>query len=128
MNETRIHYPEVVSVAGWFVLGTLAAFGLLSVLWALLGWLLPGDRGCALVCWGIPDEGTLARLGWLRSLGLLHCPLLVVAEEGQAIPPGTEICSGEALLSRLEWERNRFHGTGNGDYTGCHQCGGISEL
>ena len=35
---------------GWYVLlGTLAAYGALSALWAALGWLLPGLRGCALV-------------------------------------------------------------------------------
>ena len=31
---------------GWYVLlGTLAAYGALSALWAALGWLLPGLRG-----------------------------------------------------------------------------------
>ena len=117
-----------MDLAGYFVVGALCAFGLLSALWAVLGWLLPGGKGCALVCWGMPDEEILARAAWLRSLGLLECPLIVVTVKGEAVLPGTEICAGEELLSRLEWERKRFHGTGNGDHTGRGQCRGISEL
>lgn len=115
-------------MAGYVILGTLAAFGLLSVLWALLGWLLPGGKGCALVCYGLPDEEILTRFRWLRSTGLLNCPLLVVAQDPGSFREETEICSGEELLSRLEWERNRFNGTGNGDHPGCHQRRGVSEL
>ena len=105
----------------------LAAFGTLCALWTMFGWLLPGGRGCALVCWGIPDEGILARYRWLRNLGLLACPLIVIAEDG---PEGkdAEICSGEDLLFRLEMERKRFDGTGNGDHSGHHQHGGVPEL
>lgn len=115
-------------MAGYILLGTLAAFGAFSVLWALLGWLLPSGRGCALVCFGMPDEGILSRYRWLRDLGLLNVPLLIVAEEGGTEHRGTEICSGEELLPRLEWERNRFDGTGNGDHSGRHQRRGVSEL
>lgn len=113
---------------GYFVIGMLAAFGALSAFWALLGWLLPGGKGSALVCYGMPDEEILTRSKWLRGAGLLNVPLLIVAEETGSSYPGTEICSGEELLSRLEWERNRFNGTGNGDHTGRHQRRGISEL
>lgn len=115
-------------MVGYIILGTLAAFGLLSALWALFGWLLPGCKGCALVCYGLPDEGTIARTAWLRSLGLLECPLLIVAEAVQNQPAGTEICSPEELLPRLERERNEVHGTGNGDHSGRHQRRDISEL
>ena len=111
-----------------FVVGTLCAFGALSAVWALLGWVLPGPKGCVLVCFGAPDEAILAKSKWLRGLGLLDCPLLVVAEPGTRVPDGTEICGREELLSRLEWERNRFDGTGNGDHTGRDQRGGLSEL
>ncbi len=112
----------------WYgILGVLAAFGMFSALWAAFGWLLPKDKGCVLVCWGQPDEGTRAWIGWLRGLGLLDAPLLVIseAEDGRE---DWEICTGEALLSRLEWEKNRFDGTGNGDHSGNHQCGGVPEL
>ncbi|MBQ8833959.1 MAG: hypothetical protein IJ001_03445 [Oscillospiraceae bacterium] len=114
---------------GYVILGMLAAFGLLSILWAVLGWLLPSGRGCAVVCFGYPDEGIVSRCRWLRSLGLLSVPLIAVTDE-KIQPNGceTEICSPGELLARLEWERNRDHGTGNGDPAGCHQCGGIPEL
>ncbi len=113
---------------GYVILGTLAAFGCFSALWALLGWLLPDGKGCALVCYGAPDEGILARAKWLNSLGLLNVPLLAVSETGEGIPPGTEKCSREDLLPRLEWERKRVDGTGNGDHPGRHQRRGVSEL
>ena len=114
-------------MAGYVILGTLAAFGLFCVIWTAFGWLLPGLKGCAVVCVGMPSEGMLYRIKWLQGMGLLSCPLLSVAQLGQS-SPDLEICSGEMLLSRLEWERKRFDGTGNGDYSGHHQCGGVSEL
>lgn len=106
-------------------MGALAAFGMLSALWALLGWLLPSGRGCALVCYGRADIGIISRWKWLQGLGLLRCPLIAVTEERCE---ETEICAGEDLLSRLEMERNRFHGTGNGNPAGRNQRRGISEL
>lgn len=114
-------------MAGYVILGTLAAFGALCAAWAAFGWLLPGLKGCMLVCLGAPDEEILAKYKVLNGLGLLDCPLLVVAEEG-VCGSDTEICSREELLSRLEWERKRFDGTGNGDHSGHHQRGGVSEL
>ena len=113
---------------GYFVVGTLAAFGFFCVLWALLGWLLPGGKGSALVCYGTPDEEILNRSKWLKDMGLLDVPLLIVAEETEVTYPGTEICSREELLPRLERERNRYHGTGDGDHSGRHQRRGVSEL
>jgi hypothetical protein len=113
-----------MGMAGYIILGLLAAFGLLSALWAAFGWLLPGDGGWVVVRYGIPRPEQLARIRWLKSMGVLSCPVLIVAE-AETAEADTEICSGEALLSRLEWERNRFDGTGNGDYPGHHQCGGV---
>ena len=117
-------------MAGMIILGTLAAFGCLSLLWVLLGWLLPGGRGAALVCVGVPDVGVLSRVRWLHSLGLLQLPLLVVteAEVPEAMWDGMEYCSGEGLLARLEQERMDGYGTGNGDPAGHRGCGGLSEL
>ena len=116
-------------MAGYVILGGLAAFGLLSILWAALGWLLPGGRGMALVCVGEPDAGILARYKWLRSLGLMACPLIAAAEDATPVPyDGVEICEPENLLSRLELERVQIDGTGNGDPPGRHQRRGVSEL
>lgn len=113
---------------GYVIVGMLAAFGALSVLWAMLGWLLPGGKGCALVCCGAPDVGILARAKWLKSLGLLNIPLLAVMEADGIVYPGTEICSREELLPRLEQERRQGNGTGDADHPGCSQCRGVSEL
>ncbi len=107
---------------GWVILGTLAAFGALCALWAVFGCFLAKDKDLYLVCRGKPGEETLAYLNWLRGLGILRCPL-IVAEE-----PEMKICDGEGLLSPLEWEKNRFNGTGDGDHSGHHQRGGVPEL
>ena len=114
-------------MVGEMILAFFAAYGLFSTIWAMLGWLLPDGRGCALVCIGLPDEGILSRIRWLRGTGLLRVPVICVAEEEDG-RDDLEICSREQLLSRLEWEKRRFDGTGNGDYTGNHQRRGISEL
>ena len=110
------------------LLGALAAFGALCVLWACLGWLLPGGKGCALVCWGAPEEEIYIRYKWLKGAGWLDVPLLIITEAQGLVYPDAEICSGEELLSRLEWERNRYHGTGNGNSSGCGQRRDFSEL
>ena len=112
---------------GTVLLGTLAAWGLLCALWAAFGWLLPGLKGFVLVSFGLPPGEAAARYKWLKSLGLLDCPLQIVAEDAQ-VGPDMERCAGEELLARLEMERKRFDGTGNGDHSGHHQRGGVSEL
>ena len=129
-TPSGIYCPEVEKMAGYVVFGALAAFGLLSLLWTMLGWLLPSGKGCAVVCFGCPDEGIRARYRWLKGMGFFAGPLIAVTEEEitrQACCE-TEICSPGELLARLEWERNRFDGTGNGDPSGCHQRRGVSEL
>ena len=117
-------------MAGYVWIGVLAAFGLLSVLWAVLGWLLPGGRGCAVVCVDAPDEGILSRYCWLRDLGLLRCPLLILSEqEGEYRHiQGLETVSPEELISRLKEERYGNDGTGNGDSSGRCRRRGVSEL
>ena len=96
---------------GWYVLlGALAAYGALSALWAALGWLLPGMKGCVLVYLGRPGESICRRYRWLRGLGLMDCPLLAVTEEAET--EEIEVCGPENLLSRLAWEAERFGGTG----------------
>lgn len=110
----------------YFVIGTLAAFGAYCAIWTLLGWLLPKAEGCAIVFWKPPEEESLARLKWLRDMGFLDLPVIVIGRESPC--PETENCSREELLSGLERERKQVHGTGNGDHTGRHQRGGVSEL
>jgi len=115
-------------MAGCFLLGTLAAFGALSLLWALFGWLLPAASGCAVVFYGAAEGEIFTVFKWLRSLGLLKCPVLVVTEEALSGLPDVEYCTGEELLPRLKEERNRYYGTGTADPAGHSQCRGISEL
>lgn len=117
-------------MAGMVFLGAMAAFGLLSLLWVLLGWLLPTGRGGVIVWMGKPDDGIRIRMKWLQSLGFLRLPLLAVTEQALDTLPdeNIEYCSLEQLCSRLEQERESFHGTGNGDSSGNHWGGGLPEL
>lgn len=110
----------------WVILALLAAYGLLSVLWVLFGWLLPRGRGCAVCCFGMPDEGILWRYRWIQAMGLWQIPLLVIPETDGEADIRMELCSREDLVLRLEQERK--HGTGNGDHTGRGQRRGLSEL
>jgi hypothetical protein len=64
----------------WYVLlGLLAAFGLLCILWALFGFLLPGCSRCTIVLLCKPEREAplLRRLLWLRELGVLRCGILL---------------------------------------------------
>ena len=115
-------------MVGYSILGMLAAFGVVSLLWAAFGWLLREEQGWILVRFGMPEKEILTKFKLLRGLGILEVPLVAVAEQPVQGPAEIEICSREDLLSRLEWERKRFDRTGNGDYPGRHQCRGISEL
>lgn len=116
-------------MAGYVVLGMLAAFGFLCALWAMLGWLIPRGEGVCMIC---PEEGLslVRRLLWLREVGLLNCPLMVsdtglsAEEKAWLISHGIEICGPKGP----ELERNQIDGTGNGDPTGRHQRCGVSEL
>jgi hypothetical protein len=92
-------------MAGYICIGTLAAFGLLSMLWCLFGWLLPSGKNGVLICIG--DPVFLHRFLWLRSLGLLRCPLRVPEgdfsqkQRDELSERGVEICSRERLLSEI---------------------------
>ena len=110
-------------MATMIVLTVLAAFGAVSVLWALFGFLLPGQRGTAMVyLWREPGKGELAlrNYGWLRDWGLIRGPLLLIdcgmteEERTRLIKgrQGIEICTLEELPSRLEQEREKLGGTG----------------
>jgi hypothetical protein len=92
-------------MAGYICIGVLAAFGLLSMLWCLFGWLLPSGKNGVLICIG--DPVFLHRFLWLRSLGLLRCPLRVPEgdfsqkQRDELSERGVEICSRERLLSEI---------------------------
>ena len=92
-------------MAGYICIGGLAAFGLLSMLWCLFGWLLPSGKNGVLICIGAPVF--LHRFLWLRSLGLLRCPLRVPEgdfsqkQRDELSERGVEICSRERLLSEI---------------------------
>lgn len=92
-------------MAGYICIGGLAAFGLLSMLWCLFGWLLPSGKKGVLICIG--DPVFLHRFLWLRSLGLLRCPLRIPEgdysqkQRDELLERGVEICSRERLLSEI---------------------------
>lgn len=97
-------------MAGYVILGTMAAIGALSVLWALFGWLLPGGEEAAVVFPVRPGDGELSPAGrylWLRSLGLLNCPLVAVdlglsdRERQWLEDQKIEICSPAELAAGL---------------------------
>lgn len=101
------------------VMGVLAAFGFICVLWALAGWLLPGGLGSAAVCLchpGLKELSAVRRLCWLRDVGLYRGAIFLVdcgiSETEQKyltqIGHGVEICSLEELSFRLEKERKRL--------------------
>ncbi len=68
-------------MAGYAVAAFFAAAGVLSVLWAVFGWLLPVCREGILIYRGSPGPwGFIPVYLWMRSMGLVRCPMLVVAE------------------------------------------------
>ncbi len=89
-------------MAGYVCIGALAAFGLLSALWCLFGFLVPAGEKGMLICTG--DDTFVHRYVWLRSLGLIRCPLRIPdrdfteAERARLTEQGVEICSREDLL------------------------------
>jgi len=120
-------------------IGVLAAFGLLCMLWSLFGWLIPGSRGGVLLCLGVAgltEDAFFHRICFLRDLGLLRLPLIIV--DSQLEEPERkklahtygeiELCSWEELPQLLELERREIDGAGNGNYPGCDQRRGVSEL
>ena len=125
---------------GWILCAAVvSAFGFLCMLWALLGWQLPGENEGLLLCFGtegFSERGFFRRYLFLRDLGLLECPLIVV-DQGLKEPErrkleqlcrGIEVCSPEEFSELLELERDRIDRTGNGDHSGRDQRHCFSEL
>ena len=116
-------------MALYVLLGMLAAFGALAAVWTVWVFFLPKDTGCILICVGQPQLGFVTRWKWLAGCGLLRCPMIAVTDEELLYrSENIEQCSWETLASRLEMERKRIDGTGNGNRTGRHQRRDLSEL
>ena len=107
-------------MATWIVLGVLAAFGALSVLWALFGFLLPGQCGAVTVCLCRGDgaeEPLIRRHRWLRDMGLIREPLILLdgglteEEKRRLTRQGLMICDMAELSARLEQEREKLDRT-----------------
>ena len=103
------------------VLTVLGAFGLLCALWILFGFLLPGQRGAAVVflCHGeAGEEAVLRRYLWLYNSGLVRCPLLLVdcglsrKERTRLEHSPIILCTPEELQDKLEQERMHLGRTG----------------
>lgn len=98
----------------YFLIGTLAAFGFLSILWILYGCLLGSARGGVLVCLcnGSRETELLLRYSQLRGAGLLRCPLIFVdstlTDREQQIlmhrHPGVCFCTRAGLDAQIEME------------------------
>ena len=97
-------------VAGYIVLGMLAAFGLVSALWTLYGFLLPAERGGGLYAParpGVTEDSFARRYLWLRELGLLREELTMVdfgisdAERDWLAERGVTVCTSEKLVERM---------------------------
>lgn len=95
-------------MAGYICFGALAAFGLLSVLWVLFGWLLPGSGEGWILFPGKPGKlHFVTRYLWLKGLGLVSCPLILMdlgltEQERQWLSSKEiEIYSRDEVLSRL---------------------------
>ena len=117
-----------MALAGYILVGMLSAFGAMGIFWVCLGWLLPGGKGCALVCLGEADPGIVSRYCWLRDMGFLHCPMIVLSDRESDYRQICETIRPEELPSRLQKERCGADGTGNGDSSGRCERRGISEL
>lgn len=67
----------------WIVSGVLSAFGIVSFLAVLKGWLFSRHGDGMIVCFGPPVEKTLMamQLYRLKSMGLLHGRIFVSGEE-----------------------------------------------
>lgn len=119
-------------MAGYVIIGALAAFGLLCAVWLVYG-LCCGSSSGRILLLECGDFGVIRRCLWLREMGLLRCPLAVwepelsMAEEIWLEHHGIEIWKPSRLGE--VWETGaKEHGAGAGDTPGRHQCGGVSEL
>lgn len=93
-------------------LAVFAAYGVFCALWALFGFLIPGQRGAAVVCLckeGCDPEPLIRRYLWLYHTGLVHCPLVLVDNANTERNMSTHTsgvlhCTADELRKILELE------------------------
>ena len=97
---------------GWLIL--LAAVGIVSLIWCVLGWILPDAAMLMVFCCpqGCHPDGAICRYRWLHGLGLIRGPLLIVGQipaQEQDIwkkrYSNVEFLTAEELPTALELER-----------------------
>ena len=119
-------------MAGFVWVGVLAAFGAVSALWIAYG-LCCGKPVGKLLILSDGKKGLIRRLLWLREIGLLSCPMVLIdpnLDEMDAmwvLSRGVEIWN-TSRLGEADDIGERIYGAGTGDPTGRHQRGGVSEL
>ena len=119
-------------MAGFVCIGTLAAFGLVCVLWLIYGLCCVKAEG-TLVILGGAGQGLIRRCLWLREMGLLSCPMVLIDPELDEMDGlwlrsrGVEIWR-TSPLGEADDTGEKKYGTGTGDPSGRHQRGGVSEL
>ena len=92
-------------MAGFVLIGALAAFGLICAVWIGCGFFLPDTRSGGSVLTGPLQGNTLAaarRWIWLREMGLLYSPLIAVQDSFSEAEQEWLSCHGFILCSRAE--------------------------
>ena len=96
----------------WFILlGALAAFGLWCCIYCSAGLFLTEDYCLRIICLLPPEkhpDGAIARYRFLKGLGLVRGPLLVLGDRTAPAEDDIEFCTVEELSPRLELERNHL--------------------
>ncbi len=104
-------------MAGFVILGMLAAFGALCAAWMLFGFLLPGAKGGVLVCLCKGrEEAVIRRYLWLYGAGFLTCPLVLLdsrlpeKQQTQITEkyPNIQFYSLQSFVAGLQKEREGF--------------------
>lgn len=94
-------------MAGYVLLGMLAAFGLVCAVWLLCGLFTRNEKAGNLVYFGEDVHICAQRYIWLREMGLVSDRLLIPddgleEQERQWLEAqGIEICSRDVLTERL---------------------------
>ena len=119
-------------MAGFVCIGTLAAFGMLCALWLIYGFCCGKPEGTVLIL-SRGQQGLIRRCLWLREMGLLRCPMVLIDPELDEMDTHWILSRGVEIWKTFpDGEADgtgvRTHGTGTGDSSGCHQRGGVSEL
>ncbi len=89
----------------YVVIGTLAAFGLVCLVWLMCGWMLPKEGG-VLIYAGSDNLIAARRYLWLKEMGFTVTPLWILDAQGpdrewlQARE--IEVYSREEAVARLE--------------------------